>query len=472
MADKYQLSHSAEEIDERLSRAGNSVLFTEQTLTEEQKAQARANIGIVLEEEEVVTKEVTYTFDGDIESDVHTWVRVYDTKFFVKVADLPDGEINLVGGTVSVVVPTNVWSNFNFEITEEMLNESVNMYDSEIKAKVSGFTQIFYQRTGMGDKNPMTMVAICTKAGQYNVVFSDWAATATFSETGVYFMTDIPSGGQKYVGALACTVTSGSGESEETVESPAEYDGNEIQVFTRGLCIGDSITEGVINHSGGQASIKKYSYPSVLKRITGIDIVNAGISGSTSQTWYEASMDSEPHWGRWVNDQWVWDIDPEVGESDVVSTELDYSGYDFAVIHLGINDIFNMGDATIAETVSAFETNIYNIINKVQTANTGIKVFLCTIIPSYAVPGNTDYAAINEKIREIANATDDVFLIDLNAYSACVDGSPYSYMHLTAIGYNKMATEIKSLISYTIKNDLEKFKEVQFIGTDYKISAN
>jgi lysophospholipase L1-like esterase len=469
--ENYQLSFTAAEIDERLTRAGNSILFTEQALTEEQKAQARANIGIVLEDEEVVTRDVEYTFDGDIDSDKNTWVRVYDTKFFVKVADLPDGEINLVGGTVSVVVPTNAWSNFNYTITEEMLDETVNMYDSEIKAKVSGFTQIFYQRTGMGDKNPMTMVAICTKAGQYNVVFSDWAATATFSETGVYFMTDIPSGGQKYVGSLTCSVTSSSGESEETVENPAEYDGNEIQVFTRGLCVGDSITEGVFNHSGGQVSIKKYAYPSVLKRMTGIDIVNAGISGATSGTWYDASVNSTPHWGRWVNNEWVLSESPDAGESDTVSTALDYSGFDFAIIHLGINDIFMMGDATIDETVSNFETNINNIINKLKTANTGIKVFLCTIIPSYAVPGNANYTAINKKIREIANATEDVFLIDLNEYSECKEGTPYSYYHLTALGYHRMATEIKSLISYTIKKNLNEFNEVQFIGTDYYIGA-
>ena len=471
MAENYKLSFTAKEIEDRLTSAGNSVLFTEQALTEEQKAQARANIGIVLEEdeedEEVVTKEVTYTFDGDIESDVHTWVRVYDTKFFVKVADLPDGEINLVGGTVSVVVPSNNWANFNFEITEEMLNESVNMYDSEIKAKVSGFTQIFYQRTGMGDKNPMTMVAICTKAGQYNVVFSDWAATATFSETGVYFMTDIPSGGQKYVGSLSCTITYGS---KKTEENPAEYNGCEIQVFTRGLCIGDSITEVVFNHSGGQVSIKKYAYPSALKRMTGIDIVNAGISGATSGTWYDASINSTPHWGRWVNNEWVWSESPDVGESDTVSTALDYSGFDFAIIHLGINDIFMMGDATIDETVSSFETNINNIIDKLKTANTGIKVFLCTIIPSYAVPGNANYTAINKKIREIANAIENVFLVDLNTYSECKEGTPYSYYHLTALGYHRMATEIKAIISYTIKKNLNEFNTVQFIGTTYVLS--
>lgn len=44
MADNFKLSMTAEEIDETLQKAGNAVLFTEQTLTEEQQAQARANM--------------------------------------------------------------------------------------------------------------------------------------------------------------------------------------------------------------------------------------------------------------------------------------------------------------------------------------------------------------------------------------------------------------------------------------------
>lgn len=419
---------------------------------------------------EIVTRDVSYTFDGDLESSDDTWVSIYDTKFYVKVAEVPDGRINLIGGTVGVVVPTNHWANFEYTITEEMLNETVTIDGYEIKS-VDGFTQIFYQKSEMGDGNPLTMVAICTRPGDYAVALSRWTTVASFVEPGIYFMTDIFNGGMKHVGSLTCTVTTGSGETEETVENPAEYDGNEIQVFTRGLCIGDSITEGVFNHDGGQVGIKKYSYPSVLKRITGIDIVNAGISGATSKTWYDASLNSETQWGKWVNNEWVWHMSPETSDGDVVSSELNYSGYDFAVIHLGINDIFTMGDATLDETVSVFETNIYNIINKLKTANTGIKIFLATIIPSYAYPGSVEYAAINAKIKEIASATDDVFLVDLNAYSECLGGTPYSHIHLTALGYHKLANEIKALIGYTIKNNLEKFKEVQFIGTEYDITA-
>ena len=47
MAGEYTLSYTAEQINERLGKAGNAVLFTSQTLTDEQKAQARDNIGAV-----------------------------------------------------------------------------------------------------------------------------------------------------------------------------------------------------------------------------------------------------------------------------------------------------------------------------------------------------------------------------------------------------------------------------------------
>ena len=401
------------------------------------------------------TPDTEYTYDGDNESNAHTWVSKGDgARVFVKVADIPDGEINLAGGVVSVVLPEWPNSNYTFAIKREMYRE------------VNGLTQILYQNTLANDQMPIAMVIICTIAGEYDVVLNGWEEKLRFSETGIYFMDNRSYWGGKYVASLIRANTS---DSEENGENPIQYSGSEIQMFTRGLCIGDSITEGIFNHSGGQASIKKYSYPSVLERITGVEIVNAGVGGFTSKTWYEASIDSRSQWGRWVNNEWVWAENPTVGESDKVSTALDYSGYDFAIIHLGINDIDRMGDATLEETIATFETNINNIINKLKTESKGIKVFLATIIPSYAQPGNTTYEILNEKIREIANTTEDVFLIDLNRYSECYSGTPYSYIHLTALGYHKMATEIKSLISYIIKNNLGEFNDVQFIGTDYVI---
>jgi lysophospholipase L1-like esterase len=466
MAENYKLSFTAKEIEDRLTSAGNSILFTEQALSEEQKAQARMNIGVINKKDEKTTEDVVYTFDGNHDPNAHTWVGNDQANLYVKVADLPDGKIKLSGASISVIVSDNNYLNYNVTVTDEMLDETVDMFGWFINAKVSGFEQIFYRNQPIGDNTPLTLVAVCTKAGNYDVALNGWGATLYFAETGVYFMSELNYGAKKYTNSLSCTVVYGE-------ENPVEYGGNEIQVFTRGLCVGDSITEGVFNHSDGQndqITIKKYAYPSALKRMTGIDIVNAGISGASSVTWYDATINSTPHWGRWVNNEWVWSESPDAGESDTVSTALDYSGFDFAIIHLGINDIFMMGDATIDETVSNFETNINNIINKLKTANTGIKVFLCTIIPSYAVPGNANYTAINKKIREIANAIENVFLVDLNTYSECKEGTPYSYYHLTALGYHRMATEIKAIISYTIKKNLNEFNTVQFIGTTYVLS--
>lgn len=45
MANEFTLSFTAEQIDVRLENAGNAILHTEQTLTPEQQAQARDNIG-------------------------------------------------------------------------------------------------------------------------------------------------------------------------------------------------------------------------------------------------------------------------------------------------------------------------------------------------------------------------------------------------------------------------------------------
>lgn len=68
MADNYKLSLTAEEIDERLA---NALLATEQTLTEEQQAQVRSNIGAAAGLPKVTLTTVA-TADGAVLSDEET----------------------------------------------------------------------------------------------------------------------------------------------------------------------------------------------------------------------------------------------------------------------------------------------------------------------------------------------------------------------------------------------------------------
>ena len=105
-----------------------------------------------------------------------------------------------------------------------------------------------------------------------------------------------------------------------------------------------------------------------------------------------------------------------------------------------------------------------NIITKLKTANSGIRLFLATIIPSYASQLNSDYQALNNKIKEIVENTEHAYLLDLNKYSESASKSAYNRTHPTALGYHKLASEIAAYISYIIKTNLDGFEDVQFIG--------
>jgi lysophospholipase L1-like esterase len=330
------------------------------------------------------------------------------------------------------------------------------------EAQQNGFIQILEPIGYYTD--PVSALCICTKPGNYIVSFGGWLEWMTFDKTGIYGYETRTWGGNEYCASYAFSATSnttnGSGASSSS--SPVDYKGNEILAFCRGICIGDSVTEGTLDHSEGTMNKAGTSYPAILKRLTGIDIVNAGIAGTTSKTWYETSLNSATSWGDWVNNEWFW-REPQ-------GSSLDYSGFDFAIIHLGINDIGSMEEGTsIADVISTFETNINNIVAKLRDNNNGIKIFIATIIPTYASNYNANYKALNEKIVAIANASSDIYLLDLNTFSNLTMHQAYNVWHPTALGYVKLAEEIKALISYTISQNLDDFKDIHLIGTDYTL---
>lgn len=260
MSNEYQLPFSAKDIEERLTSAGNSVLFTEQTLTEEQKAQARKNIGVTTKEDENTTEDIDYTYDGDNESDVHTWIKNHaGYKHLVKVADIPDGEIDLIGGEVSVVLPEWTHTNYTFVITEEMCSE------------VSGLTQILYQNVSIGDKSPLTMIAICTNVGDYNITFNGWDETLHFSETGIYFMDGRESYDGKYVASLFYKGMNSKDDIKDHEDRILALERKEWE-GKKWVIVGDSLTEANIRTTK--------NYHDYIAEKTGVSVVNMGVGGS------------------------------------------------------------------------------------------------------------------------------------------------------------------------------------------------
>lgn len=455
------------------------ILYTPQTLTEEQKAQVRENLGITensgttvppTDDSTSITTEYVYTYDGDRESTEHSWITNYgDIKVFAKMGDIPEGNLNLVGATIFRTNPNNQWLDRTFTITQEHLDKVLIKSNEPIPATQEGLIQI-YDMMG-SDFSEFTVLCICTKPGWYNVCFDDWYEIINFPETGVFAYEKRTYGGNDYAAKFTFTVTTtssnsgGSSIGGVSTTLPTKYAGNEISMFSRGICIGDSVTEGSFDGHGGMV-IKRFSYPAILERITGVEIANAGIAGMTSQTWYEAALNSDTAWGKWVNQEWVWNTNPTNSGNDVISSTLDFSGFEFAIIHLGINDLAPVYDnsKTIDEVLVNFETYINLIISALKTANSGIKIFLATIIPSYAPATNPTYKQLNEKIKAIAESSMDVYLMDINTYSEIAAKPEYNATHPTALGYHKLANEIASYVSYIINKNLGEFTDIQFIG--------
>ena len=458
-------------IDETKADKDNVVLLTEQSLTEEQKNQVKANLGIIDGgNQEPITTEYIYTYDGDTNSTEHTWITNYgNIKVFARMGDIPKGNLNLVGATIFRTNPNNQWLDKTFTITQEHLDKILNKSGTDIPATQEGLIQIYDMMAS--DFSEFTVLCICTKPGWYNVCFDDWYEIINFPETGIYAYDKRTYGGNDYLKTFTFTATTTSNGSNSSIEGvdttlPTQYTGNEISMFSRGICIGDSVTEGSFDNNTGGAVVPRFSYPAILERITGVKIANAGVAGLTSQTWYEASLDSTPHWGTWVNQQWVWNTNPTNSGNDIISTSLDYSGFDFAIIHLGINDLAPLYDnsKTIEEILINFETYINYIITALKTSNNGIKIFLATIVPSYATANNQAYQQLNEKIKNIAETNDNTYLMDLTSYSSLASKPEYNVTHPTALGYHKLANEIKSYVSYIINKNLGDFTNVQFIN--------
>ena len=205
---------------------------------------------------------------------------------------------------------------------------------------------------------------------------------------------------------------------------PTEYISSFMSMFNKGICIGDSFTEGAcnINGSNEQFISDKFNYPKILSKLSGVEIVNKGVSGITSKLWY-------------INNQ-----------------KSNLSGYDFAIIYLGINDYFNNNKLL-------YETYYGQIIDKLKAENKNIKIFCVTITKHF------DYSSINNGIRRVCNAK-SCFLIDLEKYSK-FNNSHITGSHPNAIGYTVLANEIYNYIGYIIENNISSFKNHQFTNSEY-----
>lgn len=170
--------------------------------------------------------------------------------------------------------------------------------------------------------------------------------------------------------------------------NPCEYDWKyEACAFDKMLCIGDSLIAGGGNHpdiTPDDANATRtitagmYSIPTSLVKFFGIQTTNWGVSGATSRSWYNSK--SSENWG----------------------------GYDSALIYIGSNDYnyVTTDGMTIEEGANLSETMLRNIIAKLKADNAGIRIFLCTLLPTTTDGNYAQYRIpLINKMRTIASDT-------------------------------------------------------------------
>lgn len=221
--------------------------------------------------------------------------------------------------------------------------------------------------------------------------------------------------------------------------TPCDYDGKEVSLYRKVLCIGDSFTEGAfnaINQNGQDVMINPgagYTYPQQFTKMFGCQTVNKGTGGATVESWF-ATHASE-----------------------------NLSGYDCAIVMLGINN------ALIDPTwTTSMEDAFINIINKIKNENTGIKIYICTP-PANGMYGESIMRYIAQGMRDMVAglADDDVILVDLIRFCHLQDHIGYRCGHLSALGYWRLAKDIGNCISYIMSGSLDNYRNVQFTGTSY-----
>lgn len=309
----------------------------------------------------------------------------------------------------------------------------------------SEYTLEFDSETDFSVSNQRVSVAVNGNASTFGDAYADFVKsgnhyTCTFRAIGYNIAFQIP---LKY-STTSATLTNVLVRQAHVIEPQnayCDYRGNDISTFNSILCIGDSLTYGGFNADGVDADAgiaalaDKYSYPTYLEKLTGVNVDKLATSGVTSVAW----------WNLYQNE--------------------DTSGHDAAIIQLGVNDA---SPSKLNGWTQASITAFTDIINKLKSENNGIKIFVATTVPAPAFRGTT-INEVNTGIRALVSDLNDpnVILADINTYGHTADSIGYDAGHLTAYGYNRLAMDYVSLISYIMSVDMANFRFIHFIGTEY-----
>ena len=229
-----------------------------------------------------------------------------------------------------------------------------------------------------------------------------------------------------------------------------------LAVFRHVGCIGDSLASGEAVYrkedgSSGGRDLFEFSWGQYLARMTGNTYYNWSRGGLRCDTFLTSSMAAECFDGEHKCEAYIIGLGQnERNKSYPVGTAADINLEDYE------------------QNAATYYGNYGKIILKIKEVQPKAKIFVLTD-PLSAV----EAAGYNAAVREISTMFDNVYLVDLFTYGSTLYSSGFLVQqkrggHFNAVGYYLCALIIATYIDWIMKKYPEEFREVEFIGTDYK----
>lgn len=250
--------------------------------------------------------------------------------------------------------------------------------------------------------------------------------------------------------------------------SQIRHDGGMMNIFRRIGCIGDSLSSGEFEYDNngekGYWDCYEYSWGKQIERITGIEMTNFSRGGLTAfQLYKDADEKTSP----------VEEINHLFDKRNIKQ------GY---IIALGVNDmkgkdvLKNVYGGQVGDPGTDIDLKDYHnnapsfvgwyakVIQRLQELEPEAKFFLVTMPDDDGNEG--PFAKV---INNIAGKLKNCYVIDLHKYAPSYDKEFHDRYfcggHMNAMGYLISAYYIMTYIDWIIRNHMDDFKLVQFIGT-------
>lgn len=221
-------------------------------------------------------------------------------------------------------------------------------------------------------------------------------------------------------------------------------------------CIGDSLSSGECAYTKedgttGYKDLYEHSWGQYLARMTGNTYHNFSKGGLTTKTWLASSYATECFDSEHLCDAYFIGLgqnDKNVSMTVGTTADIDLSDYN------------NNSDT--------YYGNYGKIIQKLKEHQPKAPIF-CFVDP-YPPSDAQEY---NVAVRNIVSMFDNVYLIDLDTYAKDMyrSGLIRSQLrsgHYSALGYQQMAYIIATYVDWIVRNNLDKFSQIEFIGTEYE----